>query len=361
MEQIAVVHKSGLVLWEKTLKEVSGSPVNHLIQEVLIEERADSQEWVFDNYKMQWKMINDLDLVFVAVYQKIIQLLYIPQLLERMATAFVDKYAEDIKRADKLYFTKEVSYWSEATRPFDQFFEQNVQELEQKKVELTPQGSAFNIPTYNKAASKQVKDTPLPQISDQENCTKPKGKKSLVSRVKGTGKGSSGTKAVKDTKPTERTKLSKIERMALAQGTKIHEYIDPEAAKNMSEEELNARAAQLRTEMIKGDGKMNVDDYTLEEEEEEEVEEEEEEEEKPAAAASEEPKKRGWFGNLARNYGVGLGKRELDSRDFDALLPGLREKLISKNVAADIADGLCGSVATSLHGKTVSSFGTLKN
>ncbi len=41
---------------------------------------------------------------------------------------------------------------------------------------------------------------------------------------------------------------------------------------------------------------------------------------------------------------------------MDPVLEKMKEHLIGKNVAADIADKLCGSVATKLDGKVISNF-----
>lgn len=63
-----VFSRSGLVLWElRFLKMPRAPPVNALVREVLVEERAaTTQPFVVDNFAMRWAMDNALDLVFVV-------------------------------------------------------------------------------------------------------------------------------------------------------------------------------------------------------------------------------------------------------------------------------------------------------
>lgn len=46
----------------------------------------------------------------------------------------------------------------------------------------------------------------------------------------------------------------------------------------------------------------------------------------------------------------------LDDEDLQPLMTDMRQLLVTKNVAADIADKLCDSVAESLRGTTVGKF-----
>ena len=50
---------------------------------MLLEERhSDSVYTTMSGYGLKWTLANDLNLVFVVVYQKILQLLYLDDLLE---------------------------------------------------------------------------------------------------------------------------------------------------------------------------------------------------------------------------------------------------------------------------------------
>jgi signal recognition particle receptor subunit alpha len=93
---------------------------------------------------------------------------------------------------------------------------------------------------------------------------------------------------------------------------------------------------------------------------EKEEEEDEEEDEEEAAAEAEgkggEPQRRGFFSFLS-----GLVSGEpLSEKQLEPVLRSMKELLMRKNVAADIADQLCRSVQESLVGKTVGTFTSVR-
>lgn len=68
--------------------------------------------------------------------------------------------------------------------------------------------------------------------------------------------------------------------------------------------------------------------------------------------------KRGFFAAF-KNL---VGSKKLTANDVAPVLDKMREHLIAKNVAADIADKLCQSVASKLEGKVIGTFsGELDN
>lgn len=67
------------------MAEQNGNPVHALVSTVLLEEKGADRQHVIDSYALQWTFVNELDLVFVAVYQRTLQLLYVGELLRMMA------------------------------------------------------------------------------------------------------------------------------------------------------------------------------------------------------------------------------------------------------------------------------------
>lgn len=84
LDHFVIFRKNGLVLWSKTFTELEGNPIERLISDVLLEERSSDCSYTMDDYQLRWTFANELDLVFVAVYQKLFQLLYVEELLERV-------------------------------------------------------------------------------------------------------------------------------------------------------------------------------------------------------------------------------------------------------------------------------------
>lgn len=82
IDHFVIFSKTGTVLWSRTLCKLGGDPIDTLINRVLMEDRSGEKKFVDAAYAMQWVFENKLDLVFVVVYQKILQLLYLDELLE---------------------------------------------------------------------------------------------------------------------------------------------------------------------------------------------------------------------------------------------------------------------------------------
>ncbi|KAF8522130.1 signal recognition particle binding protein [Hysterangium stoloniferum] len=86
----------GIVLWSRSftpaaeqLAASAASPVNSLIRDVLIEGRTSETNYEKDGYAIKWSFVNDLELIFVATYQRILQLTYPEDLLNAMKTLFL--------------------------------------------------------------------------------------------------------------------------------------------------------------------------------------------------------------------------------------------------------------------------------
>lgn len=108
IDHFVVFSKTGAVLWSRTLCKLSNNPVDNLINRVLMEDRAGEKKFIDDAYAMQWVFENKLDLVFVVVYQKILQLLYIEELLEIVKKDFVVMFPQQI--ANKVPVTYEAKF-----------------------------------------------------------------------------------------------------------------------------------------------------------------------------------------------------------------------------------------------------------
>jgi len=82
------------------------------------------------------------------------------------------------------------------------------------------------------------------------------------------------------------------------------------------------------------------------------------ESDEPAGAA---PKRRGWFAAALRSPTITsvLGKASLEADDLAPILEELKVNLLKKNVASEIADKLCDSVAAGLLGRKLASFTSL--
>lgn len=133
LDSFEILTTSGVVLWSKHYAPVGVNIINSLIKDVFIEENLaaastssgdDSAErnapYKKDKYTLKWTMAKDLGLVFVAVYQSLIQLSWIDKLLDNVRILFTALYRDQFKKP----------LTSEIECPFDEYFDRQVQELE---------------------------------------------------------------------------------------------------------------------------------------------------------------------------------------------------------------------------------------
>ena len=121
IDQFSIFHRGGGVLWERTLTAITGSPIDSLIQNVLLEERAASTSFRHDKYVLKWTFSNDLELVFVAVHLHVANLLYVDQLLDRVKDAFTALVKPHWEEARKAYQLPAVKFDKKFDRILAQF------------------------------------------------------------------------------------------------------------------------------------------------------------------------------------------------------------------------------------------------
>jgi signal recognition particle receptor subunit alpha len=99
LDHCSISHKGGIVLWSRSftpeaahLAASASSPVNSLIREALIEGRTAEEKYEKDGYAVKWTFVNDLELIFVVAYQRILQLTYVDDLLVAMKRLFVQYF-----------------------------------------------------------------------------------------------------------------------------------------------------------------------------------------------------------------------------------------------------------------------------
>ncbi|KAJ2777130.1 hypothetical protein H4R18_005304 [Coemansia javaensis] len=98
LDQFAIATKGGVVLWSREYTDIAGRPVDALVRDVLIESaRTDSTKYISGPYALQWAFANELNVMFVAVYQKMLQLPYVEDLLRHVRRHFVARFEADVR------------------------------------------------------------------------------------------------------------------------------------------------------------------------------------------------------------------------------------------------------------------------
>lgn len=367
LEQLLIFTRGGLILW--TCRELGnalkGSPIDALIRSCLLEERTADAAFNYDApgaaYTLKWTFHNELGLVFVAVYQRILHLLYVDDLLAAVRREFA-----------QIYDPKRTSYpgFDETFRQLQQDAEARAEEMRKskqagraplpaasKKQGSQRSGSQANGKQKNSSSGKEDADgdsgkrhplangnhsnghAPSVVVKDKEIGAPDSGAfdvhKLQKMRNKGGKKGDTGLP----------NKASKAEPKKIVKKNRVWDdspsapkldFTDPADERGDGVVEV-AAAADL------GESKMDKEEeFVSSESEEEEV-----VNAKPSA------QKKGWFSSMIQSI---AGNAVLEKSDLEPALKALKDRLMTKNVAEEIAEKLCESVATSLEGKKSGSF-----
>ncbi|CAA0814706.1 signal recognition particle receptor alpha subunit family protein [Striga hermonthica] len=368
LEQLLIFTRGGLILW--ALKELGnalrGSPIDTLIRSCFLEERSGDASYNYDGpnydapraaYTLKWTFHNELGLVFVAVYQRMHHFLYLDDLLAMVKKEFSEIY--DFKRT---------SYAN-----FDDIFQQLKKEAEVRAEEMKKskqvakplsnnnlgrkQGQVangtFDGGNKKKSGNESGKDgdavaRPLENGNHRKNNNNSSTRKEEVisangnvnklhKRSKGPKKVEAAPGRVPKAEPKKVTKKNRVWDDSPKE-TKL-DYTD--GAGEDGEQNMSGVVADVGESMMDKEEIVGSDS---------ECEEGEEETEKDGGADG---KKKGWFSSMFQRI---AGKANLEKSDLEPALKALKDRLMTKNVAEEIAEKLCDSVTASLEGKKLPSF-----
>ena len=81
LDHCLILRKNGVLLWRSSWATMKGNPVDALIRTVLMEERGGVDVYQDDANTVKWTLDNDLDLLFIVIYQRGLVLQYVEELL----------------------------------------------------------------------------------------------------------------------------------------------------------------------------------------------------------------------------------------------------------------------------------------
>ncbi|KAI8565722.1 hypothetical protein RHMOL_Rhmol03G0283200 [Rhododendron molle] len=376
LEQLLIFTRGGLILW--TCKELGnalkGSPIDNLIRSCLLEERSGASSYNYEApgaaYTLKWTFHNEIGLVFVAVYQRILHLLYVDDLLAMVKREFSEIY--DPKR----------TFYND----FDDAFQQLRKEAEARAEEIKI-SKQMSQPSSNNIGKKQGKvQKSRFQGSNEKKSSGVSGKDDGESdnlKVHKTANGhangnhaattESPFKGIVDSKENGSSKtgafdVNKLQKLRAKGGKKTDSVVN----KSSKEEVKKKITKQNRvwsdspeqskldfTDPVSEDGDQNIAVVAADEgdsmmDKEEIVSSEgETEEDEETGRDKVETKQKGWFSSMLHSI---AGKANLEKSDLEPALKALKDRLMTKNVAEEIAEKLCESVAASLEGKKLASF-----
>ncbi|KAG9482030.1 hypothetical protein GDO78_010977 [Eleutherodactylus coqui] len=383
LDFFTIFSKGGIVLW--CFQGVPGSisdSVNALLRSVILQERGGNNCYTHDSLTLKYKLDNQFELVFVVGYQKILTLTYVDKLIDDVHREFRDKYRNQIQqngalgllngsfdfhgdfemllrvaekstkaRAPTAMKTFEQSEKSKKTvksmieKPGEKLKENNKKNKSSKKENIAPEVVPSNKVKVSAPASAGDRE----ELSTEEAIQK-KREEFFKKRMK------TGDKASKSPKPEAQKEKGKQPRVweLGASTTKELDYSKPTTNGNAEEvaaPDDDLEALRSRSGLMSG----NPPDVEYESSS-------EDEEDIPSvqtkAAAKSSAKKSAFGGMFGMLKGL-VGAKSLSLEDMEPVLEKMKDHLITKNVAADIAVQLCESVAKRLEGKVMGTFSTV--
>ncbi|CAN8229914.1 unnamed protein product [Cochlearia groenlandica] len=386
LEQLLIFTRGGLILW--TCKEIGnalkGSPIDTLIRSCLLEERSGAVSFNYDapgaSYTLKWTFHNDLGLVFVAVYQRILHLLYVDDLLSVVKQSFAEVYdpkkmvydhfdetfrqlrMEAEARAEELRKTKQVSkpamMMNGGKKQGGQVSKGGLQVGNKRNSESgAKKDDGDGDKDTNGHSNENHKMEDDSQKSDLANGKENTGsnvaldlsklQKLRSKGVRGRGGvrkadsiGNKGSKVAAVEPPKKATKKNRVWDDAAPKHGKL-DFTDS-VEENGNNDHVDVVAADQGESMMDKEEVFSSDDES-----------ESDDDEGPGSVEKPEAKKKGWFSSVFQSI---TGKANLEKTDLEPALKALKERLMTKNVAEEIAEKLCESVAASLEGKKLGSF-----
>uniref|UniRef100_UPI00358E185A signal recognition particle receptor subunit alpha isoform X2 n=1 Tax=Myxine glutinosa TaxID=7769 RepID=UPI00358E185A len=395
LDFFSIFTKGGIVLF--CFQEVNGcfgESINALIKSVILQEKG-INNFNHEALKLQYKLDNEFELVFVVGYQKILTLTYVDKFLDDVRKEFRDKYRNELRQGvlallngsfnfenDFHHLRKQAEKCSKKQAPIEMKTyaesyksQKTVNSLIQVPADKTKEskkgkGSKKNGKTINAVPPCNL-NAVQPEIPEQKTKNMVNGKAGCdpgqlsaaeITRnceefiKKQTGK-SPKPKKIKEKKPkgkeprTWKFQVSAAEAKTLDYSSQIisTNCTDNANSSNVATEEMEPMVGTMRGDL------PNVEADSSEEEEEEELANMEEEEVKVTQ------KSRGRLGGMFSMLRGLVSSKSLTREDMESILEKMKDHLNAKNVAAEISSQLCDSVAVKLEGKVLGTFNTVSS
>ncbi|KAL4647277.1 signal recognition particle receptor subunit alpha isoform X1 [Arapaima gigas] len=390
LDFFAIFSKGGIVLWcfhGAGVTESFTGPVNALIRSVILQERSGNNSYTHNALTLKYKLDNEFELVFVVGFQKILTLTYVDKLIDDVQRHFRDRYKNDLEEKGALKLLLNSYQFEDEFRNLLRMAEessrsrgpvimktfeksQKSQKTVKSLIEVKGGDKSKEHVGKNKKGSKKEASAPDPPVVDP-----PKGGNGDVTpKVAENGNQTLTQEMIMLKREEFRKKMGgvkeKSKRSPKPQKPKGKEKrvwdVGNSSTKELDYSESNGRnsleAPGISKDIIEDlgvqphsmEGDLRTVDY-------ESSEEEEDEEVGNAALTNPDVKsaKRGGFGGMFGMLKGLVGSKSLTWEDMEPVLEKMRDHLITKNVAADIASQLCDSVGKKLEGKVMGTFTTV--
>ncbi|XP_040031608.2 signal recognition particle receptor subunit alpha [Gasterosteus aculeatus] len=395
LDFFTIFSKGGIVLWcfqGAGVTESFTGPVNALIRSVILQERTGNNSYNHEGLSLKYKLDNEFELIFVVGFQKILTLTYVDKFIDDIQLHFRDRYKNELEQKGALRLIN-------SSFQFEDDFRVLLREAEESSRARGPD----RMRSFKESEKSQKTVKSMIETKGGEKVKEPGGKKNkntkkeapaavpvVVDQVKAP---SAGHKAVENGNQgytaeeiIQKNREEFIRRRTVAPPEKATKSPKPQKPKEKQMRVWDMGGSSTKALDYSGSngdnsengGKQNQDaqidlgmqlssmkgelpsvDYESSEEEEEEEAEEAERVVDNKTIKKISNSKSGGFGGMFGMLKGLVGSKSLSREDMESVLEKMKDHLIAKNVAADIAYQLCDSVAKKLEGKVMGTFTTV--
>ncbi|XP_072750016.1 signal recognition particle receptor subunit alpha homolog isoform X1 [Anoplolepis gracilipes] len=373
LDLFTIFSKGGIVLWcFQSTSQIFAPSVNALIRSVILQERTGNHSFEHDSLRLQYKLDNEFELVFVVAYQKILQLSYVDKFLNDIHLEFRDRFKNELESSNwftnfefehaYLLVLERAEQWSRTQakipkqmRTFDesQKSKKTVASMIEKKDDKDDKkpGKRKKAINSNGNYHSKIQEPPKQKLDQQAEHNGELDEEILIAnRMKLAQKMTGQKKKADKQKSPKPEKAGKKPRIWELGGT-AKDLATLERTKDKPEESGDYVAADTA---LVGQMKGSIRDLEVNSESEDNSDEEEEIEHSKLQMQKKNTSMFSMFKSL-------VGSKSLKQEDMLPVLEKLKDHLITKNVAADIAQKLCDSVGTKLEGKVLGTFDSVAN
>jgi len=382
LDFFSIFSKGGILLWcfKDTMLsaaewETFTPTINELIKCVLLQERAGKANYwekPGGQLALKYKLDNEFELVFVLGYQKMLALAYLDKLLDEIQLRFRDMFLDSLKAGDVFRdfssfgadFPKILKYVEKESevekiaaqkpRSFDESkkSEKSIASMIVKSKEGEQGGGKKD---QKKKTVKIAERAEEPQeVEPEEDLDEQVRMENLKKLSMGKGRGGKSSKSpnMKSPKAGKAGKTGKISTTwdPVLYGGKVNKeeakMLDRTVGKPEDQDQDNQLTQFVPDLNVVGKSKiLGSVDYDSEDEEEEVG---------PAVKAG------GKSGGMFSMFSSLVGSKPLTREDLSPVLEKLRDNLIGKNVASEVASDLIESVMVKLEGSVMGTFQSLQ-
>ncbi|KAI2811661.1 hypothetical protein RDWZM_003603 [Blomia tropicalis] len=391
LDLFAIFSKSGIVLFATVNSSITNlsTYLNRIIQNVILEDRVD--KFQVDTLVLQYCLDNEFELVFVVGYQKMLSLSYIDKFLDDMQLAFRDKYKDyDLRTLLRVHsqnghkpvqnLSLDGDIQAKVTKTINGLYQdESLKPIHSNLIDFIYEFGRI----YSKCNRIHQQNGARPQVTEMRSFDQSQKSKKTVQSMIIQSKNTKPNDAV-NKPPINEDKQAKpddIFKKLVAKNQKNSPKVGKKPTPKVEAKKKNKKPTvwefggrnDANLDFSKKvdyneDGIMessvarniiNVDNTRAEIDMQPDLEfdDSSDEDDHDEQQSHQSEQKQGFFGSIMNSFSV---NKTLSMTDLEPILSNLRDHLISKNVAVEIATKLCDSVAAKLEGQNVNTWMGLK-